>query len=214
MYNVTRDDVLKPARLSSTSSRSPRVSPTSPCAASSPTLTLGPFTHHSSSVHTALARSIRPRRARSGTSMGSSPVPQAAQSVATTPDRSPASECRPGRHARTRARAQALPSLSPKRFIVSAKTFAWKDTIELLAKKRPELKERLPVITGTEPPVGPFATLDTRKTESVLGMKSYVECQDSFFGQRGRSAAHREGATASHVARPVRGGLRVREVYR
>ena len=108
---------------------------------------------------------------------------------------------------------------NPKRFIVSAKTCAWKDTIELLAKKRPELKERLPVITGTEPPVGPFATLDTRKTESVLGLKSYVEWQDSVLDtvddlddllrvERG------ERATASHVTRLVREGLRVRETYR
>ena len=51
---------------------------------------------------------------------------------------------------------------------MSAKTFARKDTIELLAKKRLELKERLPVVTGTEPPVEPFAMLDTRKMESVL----------------------------------------------
>lgn len=62
---------------------------------------------------------------------------------------------------------------------MSTNTFTWKDPIELLAKKRPEFKERLPVLTGTEPPVGPFATLDTSKTESVLGMKDCVQWQDT-----------------------------------
>ena len=75
---------------------------------------------------------------------------------------------------------QAPPfSLSPKRFIVSANTFTWKVAIEFLAKKIPELKERLPVIPGTEQPVGPFAMLDASKTESVHGMKRYVEWQYS-----------------------------------
>ena len=55
----------------------------------------------------------------------------------------------------------------------------WKEAIELLVEKRPELKERLPVITGKEPPVGPFATLDTSKTESVLGMKIHFKWQDT-----------------------------------
>ena len=62
---------------------------------------------------------------------------------------------------------------------MSANTFTWKDAVELLAERRPELKERLPVIMGTEPPVGPFATLDTSKTESVLGMKNYVKWLDT-----------------------------------
>jgi nucleoside-diphosphate-sugar epimerase len=83
--------------------------------------------------------------------------------------------------ARAHVLALKLPpsSQSPKRFILSTGMFTWKDAIELLAEKRPELKERLPVITGTEPPVGPFATFDTSKTESVLGMKNFVEWQDS-----------------------------------
>ncbi|KAI9464923.1 NAD-P-binding protein [Lactarius psammicola] len=71
------------------------------------------------------------------------------------------------------------PSESPKRFILSTSTFTWKDAIELLAEKRPELKERLPVITGREPPLGPFSTLDTSKTESVLGVRNYVKWQDT-----------------------------------
>jgi len=83
--------------------------------------------------------------------------------------------------ARAHVLALKLPpsSESPKRFILSTSTFTWKDAIELLAKKRPELKERLPVITGKEPRLGPSATLDTSKTESVLGMKNYVKWQDT-----------------------------------
>ena len=36
----------------------------------------------------------------------------------------------------------------PKRFIVSSSRFTWKEAIEFIAQARPELKERLPVITG------------------------------------------------------------------
>ena len=49
----------------------------------------------------------------------------------------------------------------------------------MLKEKRPELKDRLPVITGNEPPLGPIATLDTSKTESVLGLRDYVKWQDT-----------------------------------
>ena len=94
---------------------------------------------------------------------------------------------------------------------MSANAFTRKDTIELLAKKRPELKERLPVITGTEPPVGPFATLDTRKTESVLGTKSYVRWQDSVLDTLDDLDDLLRVGKELHVTRLVRGGLRVRE---
>ena len=82
------------------------------------------------------------------------------------------------------ARAHVLalklpPSETPKRFILSTSTFTWKDAVELLAEKRPQLKDRLPVISGKEPPVGPFATLDTSKTVSELGMKNFVKWQDT-----------------------------------
>jgi nucleoside-diphosphate-sugar epimerase len=83
--------------------------------------------------------------------------------------------------ARAHVLALKLPPspLNPKRFILSTNTFVWKEAIELLAEKRPELKERLPVVTGREPPLGPVAKLDTSKTESVLGMKNYVKWQDT-----------------------------------
>ncbi|KAH9047652.1 NAD-P-binding protein [Lactarius hengduanensis] len=70
-------------------------------------------------------------------------------------------------------------SESPKRFILSTSTFTWKDAVELLAEKRPELRDRLPVVTGGEPRLGPVVTLDTSKTESELGMKNYVKWQDT-----------------------------------
>jgi len=81
------------------------------------------------------------------------------------------------------ARAHVLalklpPSETPKRFIVSTGTFTWTEAAELLAEKRPELKERLPV-AGRKPTLGPVARLDTSKTESVLGMKNYVKWQDT-----------------------------------
>ena len=82
------------------------------------------------------------------------------------------------------ARAHVLalklpPSSTLKRFVLSTSTFTWADAVALLAEKRPELKERLPVVTGKEPPLGPVAKLDTSKTDSELGMKNYVKWQDT-----------------------------------
>jgi nucleoside-diphosphate-sugar epimerase len=67
----------------------------------------------------------------------------------------------------------------PKRFIVSSSRFTWKEAIEFIAQARPELKGRLPVITGKEPPVPPFAILDTSATEKILGLGNYVRWQDT-----------------------------------
>ena len=81
-----------------------------------------------------------------------------------------------------RAHVPALklgPRETPKRFVLSSSTFTWVEAAEVLAEKRPELKDRLPVITGNEAPLGPVATLDTSKTESVLGMRDYVKWQDT-----------------------------------
>jgi nucleoside-diphosphate-sugar epimerase len=82
------------------------------------------------------------------------------------------------------ARAHVLalklfPSSTPKRFVLSTSTFTWTEAVALLAEKRPELKERLPVVTGKEPPLGPAAKLDTSNTENVLGMKNFVKWQDT-----------------------------------
>ncbi len=82
------------------------------------------------------------------------------------------------------ARAHTLalkvpPSDEPKRFILSSSRFTWKEAIEFIAQARPELKGRLPVITGKEPPVPPFAILDTSATENVLGLKNYIKWEDT-----------------------------------
>jgi len=63
--------------------------------------------------------------------------------------------------------------------VLSSNTTPWTEVIEFLAKARPELKERLPVITGKEAPVGKFVTFDTSATRDVLGLKSYVKWQDT-----------------------------------
>ncbi|KAH9066859.1 NAD-P-binding protein [Lactarius vividus] len=82
--------------------------------------------------------------------------------------------------ARAHVLALKLPhSETQKRFTLSTNTFTWKDATEVLAEKRPELKGRLPVITGKEPPVGPVATLDTSNTKSVLGLKNPIKWQDT-----------------------------------
>jgi nucleoside-diphosphate-sugar epimerase len=72
-----------------------------------------------------------------------------------------------------------LASDTPKRYIVSSSTFTWKEAVEFLAEARPELKGRLPVITGKESAVGPFATLDISATEAQLGLKDYIRWQDT-----------------------------------
>jgi nucleoside-diphosphate-sugar epimerase len=82
------------------------------------------------------------------------------------------------------ARAHVLalklpPSDQVKRFVISSSTFTWVEAIEFLAQARPELKGRLPVITGDVPPVQPFARFDTSTTESVLGLKDYIKWQDT-----------------------------------
>jgi nucleoside-diphosphate-sugar epimerase len=82
------------------------------------------------------------------------------------------------------ARAHVLalkvpPSDTLKRFILHSSTFTWKEAIELLSEARPELKGRLPVITGKEPAVAPFATVDISATEAVLELKDYVKWQDT-----------------------------------
>jgi len=82
------------------------------------------------------------------------------------------------------ARAHVLalkvpPSDKVKRFIISSSMFTWVEAVEFLAQARPELKGRLPTITGNEPPVKLFATLDTSTTESVLGLKDYIKWQDT-----------------------------------
>jgi len=82
------------------------------------------------------------------------------------------------------ARAHVLalkvpPSDEPKRFVLSLSTFTWMDAIEFIAQARPELKGRLPVITGNERPVAPFAALDMSAAENILELKNYVKWQDT-----------------------------------
>jgi nucleoside-diphosphate-sugar epimerase len=66
-----------------------------------------------------------------------------------------------------------------KRFVVSSSRFTWIEAIEFITRTRPDLKGRLPIITGKEPPVPRFATVDIRTTEAVLGLKDYVSWQDT-----------------------------------
>ena len=83
--------------------------------------------------------------------------------------------------ARAHVLALKVPPLAdePKRFILSSNRFTWKEATEFIAQARPELKGRLPVITGKEPPIPPFAIPDTSATENVLGLRNYVKWQDT-----------------------------------
>ncbi|KAI0270053.1 NAD-P-binding protein [Gloeopeniophorella convolvens] len=82
-------------------------------------------------------------------------------------------------HVRALQLPKAPPGAPPKRFLVSSSTFTWADAAAHLAEVRPALKDRLPVVTGAEPPLPVFATLDTRATEEALGIKEYVKWQDT-----------------------------------
>ena len=66
-----------------------------------------------------------------------------------------------------------------KRFILSSSAFTWKEAVEFLAQARPELKGRLPVVTGKEPAAPRGARVDASATETILGLKSYVKWQDT-----------------------------------
>lgn len=61
--------------------------------------------------------------------------------------------------------------------------------VQLIAKKRPELKSRLPSLVGEEPNTNPIARVDTSLAENELGInfisleKSLLDTVDSLVGK-------------------------------
>ena len=86
-------------------------------------------------------------------------------------------------HVNDVARAHILalnvaPSAKPNRIIVSAGKFTWKEAVDYLAKKRPELKGRLPVVTGTER-VYDTVTYDASSAAKLIGLTEYISWEET-----------------------------------
>ncbi|ETW74820.1 hypothetical protein HETIRDRAFT_431047 [Heterobasidion irregulare TC 32-1] len=54
----------------------------------------------------------------------------------------------------------------------------WKEAVDYLAKKRPELKDRLPVVTGTER-VYDTVTYDASSATKLIGLTEYISWEET-----------------------------------
>ncbi len=81
--------------------------------------------------------------------------------------------------ARAHVKALTLDRFEPpekKRFLVSGGHFTWKEAVEYLEKSRPDLKSRLPPVTGSsfqELP-GKLSSIDVTRARDILHMEEYI----------------------------------------
>ncbi|THU89640.1 hypothetical protein K435DRAFT_781526 [Dendrothele bispora CBS 962.96] len=86
---------------------------------------------------------------------------------------------------RDAARAHLLALSTPavpgrdKRFIISAKSFTWKEFVELYRKERSGLKDRLPRENLEQGFGQTSAPLDIEFAKGVLGMKEYIKWEET-----------------------------------
>ena len=73
----------------------------------------------------------------------------------------------------------APPSTMPKRIIVNGGSVTWKQATQYLAETRPDLKDRLPVITGDEKDPEVWAKFDTSSAERIIGLKDYINWKET-----------------------------------
>lgn len=73
----------------------------------------------------------------------------------------------------------APPSKTPKRLIVNGGSVTWKHAAQYLAESRPDLKDRLPVITGDEKVPEVWAKFDTSSAERLIGLKDYINWKET-----------------------------------
>ncbi|KAJ3930579.1 MAG: hypothetical protein NXY57DRAFT_854214, partial [Lentinula lateritia] len=66
-----------------------------------------------------------------------------------------------------------------KRFIISNRTFLWKDIESLIRRRKPELAGRLPKETSVPGPQT-SAPMETTFAKEVLGMTSYISQEETF----------------------------------
>ncbi|THH21482.1 hypothetical protein EW146_g93 [Bondarzewia mesenterica] len=82
--------------------------------------------------------------------------------------------------ARAHVRALNAPnSEKPKRIIAVAGCFTWKQAVEYLTETRPDLKDRLPVITGNEKECPEWVRYDNSSAARLLGMTDYIGWQET-----------------------------------
>lgn len=80
-----------------------------------------------------------------------------------------------------RAHVAALktpPSGQPKRILPVGGKFTWKQAVEYLAQARPGLKERLPVLDGSEQTIA-AAELDPSSAALLVGLDKYISWQET-----------------------------------
>ncbi|KAI0050522.1 NAD-P-binding protein [Auriscalpium vulgare] len=96
------------------------------------------------------------------------------------------------------ARAHVLalnvpPSREPKRVVVCAGRFSWKQAVEHLTQVRPQLVSRLPDIKDDEPPARPSAAIDASSAARLLGITQYISWEETLV-QTVDDLLRREGA--------------------
>jgi len=74
---------------------------------------------------------------------------------------------------------KAAPSKKPKRIVVQGGNVTWKQAVEHLNDVRPDLGERLPVVTGDEKEVGSPATFDTSSAARLIGLTEYIGWEET-----------------------------------
>ncbi|KAI0065632.1 NAD(P)-binding protein [Artomyces pyxidatus] len=81
--------------------------------------------------------------------------------------------------ARAHVNALKLPkSDKPKRIIPTAGEYSWVQAVRYLAKTRPGLRDRLPVIEGDGPAVPVHATFDG-KSAKLVGLETYISFEET-----------------------------------
>ncbi|KAK0447844.1 NAD-P-binding protein [Desarmillaria tabescens] len=80
--------------------------------------------------------------------------------------------------ARAHVKALTLNRFEPpekKRFLVSGGHFTWKEAVEYLEKSRPDLKSRLPSVTGSSSELpGKLSSIDVTRARDILHMEEYI----------------------------------------
>ena len=84
--------------------------------------------------------------------------------------------------ARAHVAALLLPPQTPihnKRFLISGGFMLWKEATNYLANTRPYLKARLPNLDQFVDFPGPLSTINTSRAERTLGLKTYIDWEDT-----------------------------------
>lgn len=64
--------------------------------------------------------------------------------------------------------------LEDKRFLISGGAFTWKQAVELIIQKKPELENRVPSLENVPPLPGPLSAIDVSRAKDKLKMETYI----------------------------------------